>query len=137
MSFKSLILLTVHLAPIIMAIITFIAAMGLISPYAPETQGIYAPLMALSAALMLLVNSLYSSTAKMLSVTPKMLNVIRGSLAAIFGGVSAYFWVADSMGQPPTDKDVWLGFGLVWYLVFAYAFFAALMIGLTLTNKDD
>ena len=113
-----------------MAVVVFVVGMGWIANDDPYIGGIYAPLMALCAALLLLLNSLDSDASR-------RQKAVRGALAAIFGGVSAYFWIADAIGKRPTDPEVWFGFSLAWFLVFAYAVSTTLLIAATLANKDE
>ena len=129
---KAIVVLALHLAPVIMALVTAVAALNLPFTEGQPTKdaGIYAPLMALCAALMLLLNSLDANG-------PKWRQVTRNSFAAIFSAVSAYFWIAGAIERHPLDRDVWYGFGLVWGLVVAFALLAALIIGLTLATKDN
>ena len=129
LTFSQGVSLSVEAGSIFMAIVTFIVGMGWVAND-PYEGGIYGPLMALCAALMLLLISLDSDVTK-------RHRAVRGSLAAIFGGVSAYFWIADALGKRPTDSDVWLGLGLVWYLVLGYAVLAVMMIGIFISNHDD
>ncbi len=129
MTSKQVVALSVEIGATLMALATFVVGMGWIAsdPYQVE---MYGPLMALCAALMLLLISLDSNVTERRRAT-------RGALAAIFGGVSAYFWIADAMEKHPTDSEVWLGLGLVWYLVLGYAVFSVLMFTVFFPKKDE
>ena len=129
MTFKQGVYVGVEAGSIFMAIVTFIVGMGWLAND-PYEGGIYGPLMALCAALMLLLISLDSS------VTERH-KAARGALAAVFGGVSAYFWIADNLEKHPTDPDVWLGLGLPWYLVLGYAILTALMVAVFFSKKRE
>ena len=121
-----------HLAPVIMAFIAVFAALQ--SPSSDgkplDEAGIYPPIMALCAALMLLLNSFGE-------YGPRWLPKIRNPLAAVFGAVSAYLWIADDIGKHPLHHEVWFGLGLAWYMVVIFALIAALIIGLSTALNDD
>ena len=127
MTFKQGVIMGVEAGTIFMAIVAFVVGMGWMAND-PYVGGIYGPIMALCAALMLLLISLDSDV----SVRHR---TVRGSLAAIFGGVSAYFWIADNLEKRPADPDVWLGLGLAWYLVLGYAVSAVLIVALFASNN--
>lgn len=128
MSFKQGVSLGVEAGSVFMAFVTFIVGMGWLAND-PYEGGIYGPLMALCAALMLLLMSLDSSVSE-------RHKGLRGALAAIFAGISAYFWIADDMGKRPTDSEVWLGLGLAWYLVLGYAIMTALILTVLFPRKN-
>ena len=112
-----------------MAIAAFVVGMGWFAND-PYEGGIYGPIMALCAALMLLLISLDTNV----TVLRKG---VRGTLAALFGGVSAYFWIADNLEKRPTDSEVWLGLGLAWFLVLGYAVATVLIIALFVSDKNE
>lgn len=94
MSFKQGLWLVIESASVFMAIVVFIVGMDWVANDEPYTGGIYAPLMALCAALLLLLNSVDVDASK-------RQKAFRGAFAAIFGGISAYFWIADEIGNDP------------------------------------
>ena len=91
---------------------------------------IYAPIMALSAAPMLLVNSFDTDT-------PKWRQAVRNTLGAIFAGLSAYFWIAEAMEKHPLDGEVWQNLGWLFAVMIVYALIAAVIIVATATSKDE
>ena len=113
----------------LMAVAAFVVGMGWLAND-PYKGGIYGPIMALCAALMLLL----------ISLDPNVTDLrkgVRGTLAALFGGVSAYFWIADNLEKRPTDPEVWLGLGLAWYLVLGYGVATVLIVALFVSDKSE
>ncbi len=131
MSFKQGLWLVIESASVFMAIVVFIVGMDWVANDEPYTGGIYAPLMALCAALLLLLNSVDVDASKRQaeSVSRRVRRYIRWN--------QCLFLDRRRDRKRPTDPDVWLGFSLAWYLVFAYVVLATLMIAAILANKDE
>ena len=125
--------LALNLLPVTMALATVIAAL---QGFVPETgqpthdAAIHAPVMALCAALMLLLNSFNWNG-------PEWQGRVRTSLAGIFGVVSAYLWIAFAVERHPLHQDVWAGLGLVTTVAFVAALIFASAIGFGIAAKDD
>ena len=125
--------LAVNLLPVVLAVATVITAS---QRYESETgqpthdAAIHAPVMALCAALMLLLNSFNWNG-------PEWQGRARTSLAGIFSVISAYLWISFAMEKHPLHQDVWGGLGLVTIVAFVAALIYASVIGFGVATKDD
>ncbi len=124
--------LILHFAVGLMALFTVVAA--LLAPI-PENDVtgetlVYAPLMAICAALTILLNSVDPRA-------PTWRLVTRNVFAASCGVISAYFWMASELSRHPTDFEVWGGLGLIWILVAFYAVVAAAIVATIIVARAD